>query len=219
MLDDTVNQPLVQAYQRDGSDVLRSLASSEQGLSLPEVRKRLAEHGPNRLGEEDRISKMKILVGQFTSPLIYILLIAAVVTALLEEVVDSGVILTVVVLNAAIGFFQEYRAEESVRALKKLVVPKARVVRDGREHEIDSADLVPGDIVLLSSGVKVPADIRLVKALELKTDESMLTGESLPAQKTVMPIAEQNLPPGDQRNMAFLGTVVVNGRGRGVVVA
>ncbi len=97
-------------------------------------------------------------------------------------------------------------------------MPKARVVRDGREHEIDSADLVPGDVVLLASGVKVPADIRLTKALELKADESTLTGESLPAQKTVAPIAEPNLPPGDQRNMAFLGTVVVNGRGRGIVV-
>jgi P-type Ca2+ transporter type 2C len=215
----TPERSVLRAYQQDSSDVLRGLGTSEQGLSSPEVQKRLVEHGPNRLGEEDRISKMRILVGQFTSPLIYILLIAAVVTALLEEYTDSGVILAVVFLNAAIGFFQEYRAEESVRALKKLVVPKARVVRDGREQEIDSADLVPGDIVLLASGVKVPADIRLVKALELKTDESMLTGESLPSQKTLAAIAEPNLPPGDQRNMAFLGTVVVNGRGRGVVVA
>lgn len=206
-------------YQQDSSDVLKGLGTSELGLSSVEISRRLNKHGPNRLGEEDRIGILRLLAGQFTSPLIYILILGASVTTLLKEYVDSAVILIVVILNAAIGFFQEYRAEKSVRALKKLLVPKARVVRNGEEHEIDSADLVPGDIVLLASGVKVPADIRLMKALELKTDESMLTGESLPVQKSVAPIAEPDLPPGDQLNMTFLGTVVVNGRGRGVVVA
>jgi Ca2+-transporting ATPase len=206
-------------YELSHKDLLEKLSTTDEGLSDQEATRRLAEHGPNRLGEEEQVSRLKILVRQFTSPLIYILLIAAVVTALLDEYIDTGVILTVVVLNAVIGYFQEFRAEQSVRALKKMVVPRARVVRDGREREVDSADLVPGDVVLLASGVKVPADVRLTKVLELRTDESMLTGESLPAVKISTPIRDQNLTPGDQRNMAFLGTVVVNGRGRGVVVA
>jgi Ca2+-transporting ATPase len=206
-------------YELTHNDLLQKLGTTDEGLSSDEAARRRAEYGPNRLGEEEKISRMKILVRQFTSPLIYILLIAVVVTAFLEEYIDSGVILTVVVLNAIIGYFQEFRAEESVRALKKMVVPRARVIRDGREREVDSADVVPGDVVLLASGVKVPADVRLTKVLELRTDESMLTGESLPAGKVTTPLREKNLPPGDQKNMAFLGTVVVSGRGRGVVVA
>lgn len=206
-------------YQLDGDDVLKGLGASERGLSAAEFQERLEQYGPNRFIEEDRVSKLRMLARQFANPLIYILLLAALVSALLLEYSDSCVILTVVVINAAIGFLQEYRAEESIRALKKLVVPKARVVRDGREQEIGSAELVPGDVVLLASGIHVPADIRLLWVLALKTDESLLTGESLPSQKSVGAIPEPDLPPGDQSNMAFLGTVVVHGRGRGVVVA
>jgi Ca2+-transporting ATPase len=206
-------------YDLTHEELLEKLKTTDDGLSSEEAVRRLSQHGPNRLGDEERISRVRIAARQFTSPLIYILVIAAGVTALLQEYIDTGVILAVVVLNAVIGFFQEYRAEESVRALKRMVVPRARVLRDGREREIDSVDVVPGDVVLLASGSKVPADIRLTKVLELKTDESMLTGESLPAEKTAAPVRERNLPPGDQRNMAFLGTVVVSGRGRGVAVA
>jgi len=117
-----------------------------------------------------------------------------------------------------VGFIQEYKAEESVMALRKMVVPRARVIRDGHEREVNSGELVPGDLVVLASGAKVPADIRIVSSLELKIDESMLTGESLPAEKTVQAIPEDNLTPGDQRNMAFMGSVVVSGRSRGFVV-
>jgi Ca2+-transporting ATPase len=126
--------------------------------------------------------------------------------------------MAVVLLNAIIGYIQEFKAEESVRALKKMVVPGARVIRDGVEKEINSLELVPGDIVLLASGSKVPADLRLFRTIELKVEEAMLTGESIPAEKTIADIREDHLTPGDQRNMAFMGTVVVSGRAHGIVV-
>lgn len=205
-------------YQLSVKEVLQKLGVSESGLTAEEAKKRLDRYGPNKLAEEEKISKFKILLHQFTSPLIYILIIAGAVTILLKEYIDSGVIFAVVILNAIIGYIQEYKAEESVRALKKMVVPKARVIRDGKEKEINSEELVPGDIVLLASGTKVPADLRLLHTIELKIEEAMLTGESLPAEKSTAPVKEDNLTPGDQKNMAFMGTAVVNGRAKGVVV-
>jgi len=205
-------------YQLDEEEVLKKLGTSEEGLSGSEAEKRVEKYGPNRLPEEERISRLKILLHQFTSPLIYILLVAAVVTAILGEYIDTGVIVAVLILNAVIGYFQEYKAETSVRALKSMVVPRARVVREGKEKEISSEGLVPGDIVLLASGGKVPADLRLFKATELKIEEAALTGESVPVEKRPRPIQEENLTPGDQTNMAFMGTIVVSGRGKGVVV-
>jgi Ca2+-transporting ATPase len=205
-------------YQLSVKEILEHLKTSELGLTEEEVKQRLKKYGPNKIAEEEKISKLKILLHQFTSPLIYILLIAGVVTILLKEYIDSGVIFAVVILNAIIGFVQEYKAEKSVRALKKMVVPKARVIRDGKEKEVNSEELVPGDIVLLASGMKVPADIRLIHTIELKIDESMLTGESVPVEKITTPIKQENLPPGDQKNMAFMGTIVVSGRAKGVVV-
>lgn len=206
-------------YQLGVKEILQRLDTSENGLTDTEAGNRLEQYGPNRLAEEEKISKLKILLHQFMSPLIYILLIAGVVTILLREYIDSGVIFAVVVLNAVIGFIQEFKAEESVRALKKMVVPKARVIRDGKEKEINSEYLVPGDLVLLASGARVPADLRLIHTIEVKIEEAMLTGESLPAEKVTNPIKEENLTPGDQKNMAFMGTIVVGGRAKGVVVA
>jgi len=205
-------------YQLDTGEVFKALQTSESGLSEATAQKLLETHGPNRITEGKKTSRLTIFFRQFTSPLIYILLIAALVTFLLESYTDTGVILTVVVFNALIGFVQEFKAEESLRALKRLMVPKAKVIRDGKEREISSEELVSGDIVLLASGSKVPADLRLIETLDLKIDESMLTGESVPAEKSIKSIKEDHLSPGDQRNMAFLGTVVVYGRGRGVVV-
>jgi Ca2+-transporting ATPase len=205
-------------YQFDTEQVFKQLETQAEGLTAEQADQRLRQYGRNKIGEERRTARLKIFLRQFTSPLIYILLIAALVTFLLQSYTDTGVILTVVVFNAVIGFIQEFKAEESMRALKRLMVPKAKVFRENREKEISSEELVPGDMVLLTSGAKVPADLRLTNTLELKIDESMLTGESVPAEKTTKPIKENNLSPGDQRNMAFMGTVVVNGRGRGVVV-
>lgn len=206
-------------YRMDAGQTLGELGSDEGGLSSQDVARRQIHYGPNKLAEEERISRLQILLHQFTSPLIYILLIAALVTLLLEEYIDSGVILAVVFLNAAIGYLQEFKAEESVRALKSLVVAKARVIRDGHEKEIAGHELVPGDIVLLSSGSRVPADLRLLQNIELRIDEAILTGESLPVDKQTAAIAEADLPPADQLNMAFMGTSVVNGRAKGVVTA
>jgi Ca2+-transporting ATPase len=205
-------------YQLNSRDILHKLKTSEEGLSYKEVKARLVRYGPNKLAEEEKINKLKILFHQFTSPLIYILLIAAIVTFVLHEYIDTGVIMAVVVLNAIIGYIQEFKAEESVRALKEMVVPGARVIRNGLEKEINSLELVPGDIVLLASGSKVPADLRLFSTIELKVEEAMLTGESIPAEKTIAAIKEDHLTPGDQRNMAFMATVVVSGRAHGIVV-
>lgn len=205
-------------YQQDEKEVFKTLRTSEQGLSEADVQKHLKTYGPNKLPEGAKIRRLKILLHQFTSPLIYILILSAAVTAFLGDYIDTGVIVAVLILNATIGYIQEFKAETSVRALKRMVVPKARVVREGKEKEVASESLVPGDIVLLVSGDKVPADLRLVKTTELKIEEAALTGESLPVEKKPQPIQEDDLTPGDQKNMAFMGTIVVNGRGRGVVV-
>ncbi len=206
-------------YKLDVRDILSELGTSENGLTVTEAKERLSRYGLNKLSEVEKISKIKIFIHQFRSPLIYILLIAGFVTILLQEYIDSGVIFAVVILNAVIGFIQEFKAEESVRALKKMIVSKARVVRDGRERYINSEELVPGDVVYLSSGSKVPADLRLFHSLELRIDEAMLTGESVPAEKITSTMKEENLTFGDQRNMAFMGTVVVHGRAKGIIVA
>ncbi|MBM4283706.1 MAG: HAD-IC family P-type ATPase [Deltaproteobacteria bacterium] len=206
-------------YQREAEDIFAELETSELGLSASDAKERLKKFGPNRLAEAEKISRLKILLHQFKSPLIYILLIAGVVTFFLEEYKDTGVIAAVLLLNALIGYIQEVKAEKQVQALKKMVVAKARVLRDGKEVEINGEEVVPGDIVLLASGGRVPADVRLFKTIELKTDESMLTGESVPSEKKSALIEEDHLTSGDQLNMAFMGTVVVNGRAKGVVVA
>lgn len=204
-------------YQLDKEDLFRELQTSDKGLSEAEVRKRLEAHGPNKLPEGKAVNRLKIILHQFTSPLIYILIAAAGVTVFLGDYIDAGVIAFVLLLNALIGYLQEYKAEKSVQALKGMVVPRARVVRDGLEKEIPSEALVPGDIVLLASGNRVPADLRLLKTIELRIEEAALTGESVPVEKISHPIYEDGLIPGDQKNMAFMGTTVVNGRGRGIV--
>ncbi len=206
-------------YQLNTADIFVQLDSSDSGLNSAEALKRLESYGPNRLEEEERPSRLRVFAAQFANPLIYIILVAALVTLLFRDYVDAVAIMVAVLLNAVIGYVQEYRAEDSVQALKKLVVPKSRVLRDGREREVNSEELVPGDVVLLSSGARVPADIRLFETTELSIDEAALTGESLPAAKFTDAIPQDKLTPGDQRNMAFAGTIVVGGRARGMVVA
>jgi calcium-translocating P-type ATPase len=195
------------------------LGTNLHGLDAAEVAARLERHGPNALEKTAPPSPLAILLHQFRSPLIYILLIAAIVTLALEEYIDSGVIAAVLALNAIIGFIQEYRAENAVRALMQLVSPKARVIRGGREREIESRDLVPGDVVLLESGVRVPADLRLISATALMVDESLLTGESVPVAKNIAPLADRESALGDRKNMAYAGSIVTRGRGRGYVAA
>jgi magnesium-transporting ATPase (P-type) len=198
--------------------VAQALATGPRGLSQEEARARLARHGPNRLDEVPPPSSLTMLLHQFASPLIYLLLAAAIVSLALGEMVDAGVIGFVLVLNATIGFVQERRAEVSVRALMRLAAPHAHVLRDGREWDIASADLVPGDLVLLESGSRVPADLRVATATAFLVDESLLTGEAAAVPKHSDPLDAAITPP-DRGNIAYAGTVVRSGRARGYVVA
>jgi calcium-translocating P-type ATPase len=202
----------------DRAEVESYLQTGEHGLSQAEAGRRLERYGPNQLEEEPPPSALEVLLRQFKSPLIYILLIAATVTILLGEYVDAGVIGAVLVLNAAIGFTQERRAEASVRALMRLAAPQAHVIREGREREIESRELVPGDLVLLESGTRVSADLRLVRTTNLSIDESLLTGESVPVGKRSV-AQEEHAQLADRKSMAYMGSVVSSGRGRGYVVS
>jgi magnesium-transporting ATPase (P-type) len=198
--------------------VLLLETDAERGLSREDARRRLAEVGPNVLPPMDRRGPLLRFVLQFHNALIYVLLAAALATALLGDAVDSAVILAVVLINAAVGFAQESRAEKALDALMAMVRTRATVVRSGARQLIPSDDLVPGDVVVLEAGDKVPADLRVVAAHELQIDESALTGESDAVTKHPL-----HLPPdtglGDRANMAYSGTLVTRGRGRGVAVA
>lgn len=200
------------------AEALKVLESSPHGLTSEEAEQRLAEYGPNVFEETEPPPRWLVFLRQFRSPLIYILLVAAVVTTVLREWSDTSVIVVALVLNAIIGFTQERKADASVRALLRLAVPKARVVRDGREVEIDGRNLVPGDLVLLDSGSHVPADLRLVSVQSLSVDESLLTGESDPVAKHTRPVGA-DLSIVDRGSVAYAGTTVTRGRGEGLVVA
>jgi Ca2+-transporting ATPase len=206
-------------HARSPVDVESFLGTGAGGLDPAEVRARRERPGPNQLEEAPPTGAWVILLHQFTSPLIYILVLATAVTLLLREYADAIVIAVVLALNAVIGFVQERKAEMSVRALMHLVSPHARVIRAGREWDVESRELVPGDLVLLESGGRVPADLRLVAATALLVDESLFTGESVPVAKTTELLDREDLVVGDRTNMAYAGTVVASGRGRGYVVA
>ncbi len=179
---------------------------------------RLSVQGFNQLEEEPPLSPLVVFFRQFRSPLIFILLVAMAVTFLLAEYLDAVVIGVVLLLNAIIGFVQERKAEGAVRALMQLVVPVARVIRDGQDQEVDSRELVVGDVVLLESGVRVPADLRLTSASALRIDESLLTGESMPVSKSAEAVPA-DAPLSERASMAYTGAVVTSGRGSGIVVA
>ena len=199
-------------------DAERALETGPAGLSDAEAAARLARHGPNEVEAERETPWWAVLLRQFRDPLIYILLVSAGITALLRDWADTGVILAVVLLNAVIGYVQERRAQRAIRALARLSAPRAEVVRGGEAREIAGREVVPGDVVLLASGVRVPADLRLTRVADLEADESALTGESLSVRKRTDALPTAILVAGDQVNMAFAGTVVTRGRGRGVVV-
>jgi len=199
--------------------VIDRLHTSWQGLSAEEARRRLAECGPNLLAEARRRTPLSIFLRQFKDFLIVVLLAAAVISGLLGEAIDTLAIIAIVILNAVIGFVQEYRAERAMEALKALAAPSATVMRAGTTVTIPAAELVPGDIVCLEAGSVVPADLRLLEAVHLRVDEAVLTRESVPVDKIVAAIAGDGLPLGDRRNMAYKGTMVTYGRGRSVVVA
>lgn len=208
-------------YIREASDVVEALDASRDGLGSDEVQARQEQYGPNRVREQKRVSAWTILLNQFTSPLIYVLLGALVVTLSIQSWADAIVIGAVLLINGTIGFIQEYKAESAVQSLMDMVSASSQVLRDGREQEVDNAELVPGDIVLLQAGSMVPADVRLLDSKGLQVNEAALTGESVPASKVTdaMQDADEKLPPAEQENMAFMGTAVTSGQGRGIVVA
>lgn len=196
---------------------LAAIDGHAAGLSSVEAAQRLDRYGPNRLPEPPRRSPILRFLSHLHNVLIYVLLGAAVITGALGHLVDTGVILAVVIANAIIGFIQEGRAEQAMDAIRQMLAPKSSVMRDGERRSIDSASVVPGDIVLLEAGEKVPADLRLIEATGLRIEEAILTGESVPADKGTKPVATEALI-GDRSCMAFSGTLVTGGAGRGVVV-
>lgn len=198
-------------------DVLAELKASADGLSTAEASRRLCEDGPNRLPEGAKRGALVRFLLQFHNVLIYILLASALVSLLLGHEIDAAVILGVVLANATIGFIQEGRAEQALSAIKSMIDPRCSVLRDGRRTTIAAEDVVRGDRVLIEAGDRVPADLRLVRARSLKIDEAILTGESVPVEKSPVPVSV-DAPLGDRTSMAFSGTFVAAGQGAGIVV-
>jgi len=207
-------------HMLSGDDAEKRLeTSARSGLSPDEVVKRQERYGPNELQEKRARSPWRMLFDQFSDFMIIVLIGAAIVSGVVGDVEDTVAIIVIVILNAVIGFVQEYRAEQAIAALKRMAAPAARVVRDGGIETVESNVLVPGDVVLLEAGNVVPADLRLVEVVRLKIDESALTGESVAVEKQTGIIADADAPLGDKTCLAYKGTIANYGRGRGLVVA
>lgn len=207
-----------QWYLKSAVEILRDLNSGEHGLSYDEAKNRFLKFGPNKFAEGKEESIFLVFIRQFQSPLIYILFAASLAVFLLGDAVDGGIILFVLLFNAIVGTVQEGRAQNTLRALKKFTETNATVFREGKEIIIPDTEVVPGDILYLREGEKVPADLRIISSNNLKIDESALTGESLPVDKT-SEILSGSIPLADQRNMLWKGTHIVSGGGRAVAVA
>ncbi|MBI5061831.1 MAG: cation-translocating P-type ATPase [Candidatus Aenigmarchaeota archaeon] len=209
-------------YLMKTSEVLDSLGTKMSGLPSSEAQERLKRYGFNEIEEKKRKSALRMLLDQFANVLIIILIIATIVSAMLGEIIDAAVILIIVVLNAALGFYQERKAEHALNALKKMAAPKAEVMRNGSAVVVPSREIVPGDILRLKVGDRVPADCRIIEQMNLKADESMLTGESLPIEKisdVLSTKTEQDVPIAERRNMLFSGTNIVYGHCTAVVIS
>jgi Ca2+-transporting ATPase len=212
--------PLSQPWHAiDLEAVFEHLQASASGLTESEAQLRFEQVGANSLPQQSRLSRWQILLRQFQSPLIYILGLAAVVSIAIDDLEDAGFVIAVLAINSAIGGYQEWRAEQGSRALQQLLKIRTAVMRDGEVCEIDTDEVVPGDIVWLESGNRVPADLRLIRTHNLEVDESLLTGESLTVLKQTKWLGEPSTPLADRLNMVYAGSIVVRGRGRGVVVA
>lgn len=201
-------------------EALQQLGSPfEQGLSSEEAQRRLEIYGYNQLPEKEGVTIWQMLWAQFNNFVVILLVVASILSALLGEEVEALAILAIVALNTTLGVIQERRAEQALAVLRKLAAPEAHVVRDGRRMTIPAREVVPGDIVIIEAGNYIPADIRLIEAVNLRIEEAALTGESVPVKKDANIRLEANVPIGDRKNTAFMGTLVTYGRGRGVVVA
>jgi Ca2+-transporting ATPase len=204
-------------YSMPVVDVLKKLDTPEEGLSRAEAARRLEKYGPNILKEEKKISPWEIFFGQFKNFLIILLIVATVISLFLGETLDAIVIFAIVIASAVLGFYQEFRAEKAMEALKAMSSPTATVVRDGEEIEIPSADVVPGDIMLLTAGDRMPADGRLIEAINTRIDEASLTGESTAVSKNAQSVYAEDTPLGDRKNLVFAATIMTYGRARAVV--
>jgi Ca2+-transporting ATPase len=203
----------------DVPQILKELNTDPQnGLTSQEIENRIEKHGYNELKKEDRVSPLVIFTNQFKNVLILILLIATVLSALVGEMFDAVLILVIVTFCALLGFLQEYKAEQAIEALKKMLSPNITVLREGREEEIPTKNLVPGDILILEAGDKIPADARLIEVHSLKSDEASLTGESVPVKKHAQELLK-DVAINDRRNMVFAGTIITYGRGKAVVTS
>jgi P-type Ca2+ transporter type 2C len=211
--------PPVAWHTLGGADVaLRLDVDTRAGLTRQEASERLVRHGANAIREKPPRAPWRMFLDQFRDFMILILIAAAVVSGLIGDVKDTLAIVVIVLLNAVIGFVQEVRAERAIAALKKMAASSATVLRDGQRQSVTASDLVPGDIVLLEAGNVVPADLRLIEVHQLKLDEALLTGEAVTVEKIAGPIAGDDLPLGDLRNMTFKGTTATYGRGAGIIV-
>ncbi len=206
-------------YKKSSEDSLAELGSSTAGLSVVEATNRLEKYGRNELKKEQKKPFILKLKDQFLDPMILILIAAAVISFAMGEKADPVIIMAIVIVNAALSIYQEGKAEEAIAALEKMSSPLAKVIRDGKDMEIDSGDIVPGDYVILETGDIVPADLRLVESLNLKIDESSLTGESVPVEKNSDEVYSEDLGIGDRENIAYSSTIVSYGRGTGVVIS
>jgi Ca2+-transporting ATPase len=206
-------------HQLDAQEVLDRLGVSAAGLSRQEAARRLLAHGPNELQAAARPSPWRILLAQLQNALIVILLVATALSAVLGHEIEAIAIAVIVLFAVGLGFAQEWRAERAIEALRAMAAPTATALRDGEPVEVAARELVPGDVILLRAGDKIPADARLLEAVNLRAEEAALTGESAPVEKTAEPLGDGGLPVGDRRNMAWAGTAATYGRGRAVVVA
>ena len=206
-------------HSLEAEQILKELSTNaHQGLTAEEVRSRLEQYGYNELQREEKVSPWTLFFDQFKNALIIILLIAIVLSAIVGEYVDAIIIAIIVIFCAILGFVQEYRAERALEALKQMLSPTITVLRGGKEEEAPSTELVPGDILLLEAGDKVPADARLIENHSLRCDEAPLTGESIPVGKGSKALAA-SLGVSDRKNMVFAGTTVTYGRGKAVVTS
>lgn len=204
-------------HQLDPAEVRENLQSSDAGLTSEEAHRRFERYGPNELIEKKRKSLWMMFLDQFKDFMILVLIAAAIVAGVIGEISDTIAIAVIVLLNAVLGFVQEYRAEKAMAALKKLAAPSANVIRNGRPESMNVERLVPGDLVILEAGNVVPADIRLTEAVRIRIDEAALTGESVPVEKDSAALPETDPAIGDRKNMAYKGTLVTYGRGQGLV--
>lgn len=205
-------------HQQEIAKVFESVGSSASGLSSTTVQQKLREFGYNVLPEKKKKSPLILFLSQFKDFMIIVLLIAAIISGVAGDLTDAVIIVVIVLLNAIVGFIQEYRAEKAIEALKKMATAKTRVIRNGKTTEVLSTELVPGDVVVLEAGAVVPADLRLFEVHSLKIEEASLTGESVPVDKNNHPLQQADIPLGDRVNMAYKTTIVTNGRAKGVVI-